>query len=151
MPTRACVCVCVCVCVCKLGGEGRRKDEERRGEGGRGDRIATERESGRDGGKGGAKWRRAGPVVAALCVCVCAHSAVCLIPTPPRPGTSPGAPPSGRGREGPLSPHSFSPGSRHRLALIQFKPTLSRAALQQILLKPYLHNASRGTPPPHLP
>ena len=50
-----------------------------------------------------------------------------------------------------LSLHTHLGWARTQITLIHFKPTLSPEALQQILLKPYLHNVGRhiaglGTP-----
>ena len=41
--------------------------------------------------------------------------------------------------------HTHLALARTQITLIHFKPTLSPEALQQILLKPYLHNVGRHT------
>ena len=61
-----------------------------------------------------------------------------------------------RGREQRGAALAHSPGlclhthlapARTQITLIHFKPTLSQEALQQILLKPYLHNVGRPITP----
>ena len=43
--------------------------------------------------------------------------------------------------------HTHLAPARTQITLIHFKPTLSQEALQQILLKPYLHNVGRPITP----
>ena len=70
-------------------------------------------------------------------------------PAPPSPATAERARPSrhdGAGRSGRSGApaqqclHTHLARARTQITLIHFKPTLSPAALQQILLKPCLHN-----------
>ena len=65
-----------------------------------------------------------------------------------RPSRHDGAGRSGRsGSPAQQCLHTHLARARTQITLIHFKPTLSQEALQQILLKPYLHNVGRPITP----
>ena len=83
---------------------------------------------------------------------------LCSLPTaapchPARPTEPTAAPVAARTEQPPGDPeclhclHTHLARDSTQITLIHFKPTLSQEALQQILLKPYLHNVGPGPIP----